>query len=214
MITIVLLGLAASTVAHGDDTAAIDTTTTVAGTTTATVAGSTSTSAALPGWPAGVDPSFVPAVNAGRVQLEPLPTLPPTTVPPTTVNPGQSTDIPANSGNGYRVIYAKRAQRVWQINADNTAARTYRVSGRMDRPNPGTYKVWSRSSFTCAIGNSQTCMRFMVRFAHGPEGDNIGFHEIPKNNGRPLQSDSQLGTPLSHGCVRQATADAEAMWAF
>ena len=57
-------------------------------------------------------------------------------------------------------------------------------------------------------------MRFMVRFAHGPDGDNIGFHEIPRNNGRPLQSDSQLGTPLSHGCVRQSTADAQAMWAF
>ena len=84
----------------------------------------------------------------------------------------------------------------------------------MDQPNPGTYKVWSRSAYTCAIGNSATCMRWMVRFAHGPEGDNIGFHEIPRNNGRPLQSDAQLGTPLSHGCVRQSTADAQAMWAF
>jgi lipoprotein-anchoring transpeptidase ErfK/SrfK len=103
---------------------------------------------------------------------------------------------------------------VWLINADNTVLRTYRVSGRMDQPNPGTYHVWSRSAFTCAIHNNKTCMRFMVRFAHGPEGDNIGFHEIPKNNGVPLESDSQLGTPLSHGCVRQSTADAQAMWAF
>ncbi|MCU1501126.1 MAG: murein L,D-transpeptidase, partial [Ilumatobacteraceae bacterium] len=129
-------------------------------------------------------------------------------------NPGLSTDIPANSGSGQRVIYAKRAQRVWLINPDNTVLRTYRVSGRMDQPNPGTYHVWSRSAYTCAIHNSQTCMRYMVRFAHGPEGDNIGFHEIPRNNGVPLQSDSQLGTPLSHGCVRQSTADAQAMWAF
>lgn len=141
------------------------------------------------------------------------PTLPaPTTT--TTVSPGANTDVPANSGSGRRVIYAKRAQRVWQVNADGSVARTYRVSGRMDQPNPGTYKVWSRSSYTCSIGNSNTCMRWMVRFAHGPEGDNIGFHEIPRNNGRPLQSDAQLGTPLSHGCVRQSTADAQAMWAF
>ncbi|MFT3851413.1 MAG: L,D-transpeptidase [Ilumatobacteraceae bacterium] len=139
------------------------------------------------------------------------PTLP---APTTTAPLGDRTEIPANSGSGRRVIYAKRAQRVWQVNADGSVARTYRVSGRLDQPNPGTYAVWSRSSYTCSIGNSATCMRWMVRFAHGPEGDNIGFHEIPRNNGRPLQSDAQLGTPLSHGCVRQSTADAQAMWAF
>lgn len=143
-------------------------------------------------------------------------TLPPptTAATTTTVSPGASTDVPANSGSGRRVIYAKRAQRVWQVNADGSVATTYRVSGRMDQPNPGTYRVWSRSAYTCSINNSATCMRWMVRFAHGPEGDNIGFHEIPRNNGRPLQSDAQLGTPLSHGCVRQSTADAQAMWAF
>jgi lipoprotein-anchoring transpeptidase ErfK/SrfK len=141
------------------------------------------------------------------------PTLPaPTTT--TTVPTGDRTEAPANSGSGRRVIYAKRAQRVWQMNDDGSIARTYRVSGRMDQPNPGSYQVWSRSAYTCSIGNSATCMRWMVRFAHGPEGDNIGFHEIPRNNGRPLQSDAQLGTPLSHGCVRQSTADAQAMWAF
>ena len=212
IIGIMLLGAGATTVAHGDvTTAAVDTAPTIA---TVATSSSTSTSTTLPAWPAGVDPSLMPAAQGTREQLEPLPTEPTTTVPPTTVNPGLSTDIPADSGNGLRVIYAKRAQRVWLINADNTVLRTYRVSGRMDQPNPATYHVWSRSAFTCASHNNQTCMRFMVRFAHGPEGDNIGFHEIPKNNGVPLESDSQLGTPLSHGCVRQSTADAQAMWAF
>jgi lipoprotein-anchoring transpeptidase ErfK/SrfK len=54
----------------------------------------------------------------------------------------------------------------------------------------------------------------MVRFAHGPLGDNIGFHEIPKRDGVPIQSDAQLGQALSGGCVRQATADAIFMWDF
>ena len=160
------------------------------------------------------NPAAALAEPGTSVQLETTLPAPTTTTPPTTVSPGASTAIPANSGSGRRVIYAKRAQRVWQVNADESVATTYRVSGRMDQPNPGTYRVWSRSSYTCAIGNSATCMRWMVRFAHGPEGDNIGFHEIPRNNGRPLQSDAQLGTPLSHGCVRQSTADAQAMWAF
>jgi lipoprotein-anchoring transpeptidase ErfK/SrfK len=54
----------------------------------------------------------------------------------------------------------------------------------------------------------------MVRFAKGPGGDNIGFHEIPTNirTGVPLQSVSQLGQALSGGCVRQATSDAVYMW--
>ncbi|HVE18324.1 MAG TPA: L,D-transpeptidase, partial [Ilumatobacteraceae bacterium] len=58
------------------------------------------------------------------------------------------------------------------------------------------------------------CMRFMVRFAHGPLGDNIGFHEIPRKDGVPIESDAQLGLPLSGGCVRQSTADAMFMWDF
>ena len=45
----------------------------------------------------------------------------------------------------------------------------------------------------------------------GPDGDNIGFHEIPKKNGVPVQT-CQLGQPLSGGCVRQATPDAMYMW--
>ena len=160
-------------------------------------------------WPGAPDPNHLEATRGTSIQM--TPTLPP---PATTIPLGDRTEPPADSGSGRRVIYAKRAQRVWQINDDGSVARTYRVSGRMDQPNPGSYKVWSRSAYTCSIGNSNTCMRWMVRFAHGPEGDNIGFHEIPRNNGRPLQSDAQLGTPLSHGCVRQSTADAQAMWAF
>jgi lipoprotein-anchoring transpeptidase ErfK/SrfK len=52
----------------------------------------------------------------------------------------------------------------------------------------------------------------MVRFAWSRRGDNIGFHEIPKRNGVPMQPDAQLGRPLSGGCVRQATADAIVTW--
>jgi lipoprotein-anchoring transpeptidase ErfK/SrfK len=54
----------------------------------------------------------------------------------------------------------------------------------------------------------------MVRFTVGPDGDNIGFHEIPKVNGTPIQSEAQLGQALSGGCVRQATPDAEHMWGW
>src|SRR4051794_29731821 len=107
LIAIVVLGAGAGGVAHGD------TTTTDASTTTA------SSTTAL----SRADPPFAPAVKGTSVQLEAPPTMPPTTAAPTTVNLGAITDVPANSGNGQRVIYAKRAQRVWLINADNTVLR-------------------------------------------------------------------------------------------
>jgi lipoprotein-anchoring transpeptidase ErfK/SrfK len=52
-----------------------------------------------------------------------------------------------------------------------------------------------------------------VRFAHG-ENAAIGFHDIPVDEGEPVQGLDDLGTPLSHGCVRQARPDAKALWRF
>ena len=122
--------------------------------------------------------------------------------------------VPANSGSGRRVVYSKGRMRVWIIEADGTLVRTYLVSGRYNQPNYGTYAVFSRSSYTCNINHPNVCMRWMVRFAKGPSGDNIGFHEIPRDNGVPLQSNAQLGQALSSGCVRQSTADAMFMWGW
>ncbi|MCX6519499.1 MAG: L,D-transpeptidase [Actinobacteria bacterium] len=134
-----------------------------------------------------------------------------TQAPPST-ELGDSLEIPANSGRGRRIVYSKGIQRVWLIEEDGTIYDTHRVSGRMDQPNYGTYTVWSRSEFTCSNAHSNICMRFMVRFAHSRRGDNIGFHEIPKRDGVPMQTYDQLGEPLSGGCVRQATEDAIVTW--
>lgn len=37
---------------------------------------------------------------------------------------------------------------------------------------------------------------------------------FPVKDDRPLQTRAQLGTPQSHGCIRQALPDAVAMWRF
>jgi len=170
---------------------------------------STTTSSTVP------SSSLAPASRGTAVQVAPTfpaptaaPTLPPPPPPPSPLA------VPANSGNGRRVVYSKSRMRVWVIEANGQVSRTYLVSGRLNQPNPGTYSVFSRSSYTCSIKSSSTCMRWMVRFTKGPSGDNIGFHEIPRKNGVPLQSDAQLGQALSAGCVRQSTADAQFMWAW
>jgi hypothetical protein len=158
-------------------------------------------------------PSTVPLQPAARgTAIQETPTLP----PPTTVAPFPPVEMfaPAGSGSGRRVVYSKGLMRVWVVDGNENVIRSYLVSGRLNQPNPGTYRVFSRSAYTCNIDHPDTCMRWMVRFTRGPSGDNIGFHEIPRTNGRPLQSDSQLGQALSSGCVRQSTADAQFMWGF
>lgn len=126
--------------------------------------------------------------------------------------------LPANSGSGRRVVYSKPAQRVWTVEANGRVSKTHLVSGRLtwNQPLPGTYSVFSRSGYTCNIKNPSICWRYMVRFAKGGGGDNIGFHEIPTNTktGAKVQTVSQLGIPLSAGCVRQSTPDAQYMWAW
>ena len=164
-----------------------------------------------------IAPADAPASATRGSSIQETPTLPPppSEAPTTTiVEAPPDTGVPFASGNGRRVVYSKNQMRVWIIDDNNVLVRTYRVSGRFGQPTPGTYHVYSRSPFTCNIDHPNICMRFMVRFARGPLGDNIGFHEIPKRDGVPVQSDSQLGQALSGGCVRQATADAEFMWAF
>jgi lipoprotein-anchoring transpeptidase ErfK/SrfK len=57
-------------------------------------------------------------------------------------------------------------------------------------------------------------MEYFVRFTQGPTGAAIGFHSIPTMDGTPLQTTAQLGTPQSHGCIRQWKPDAIALWNF
>jgi peptidoglycan hydrolase-like protein with peptidoglycan-binding domain len=127
-------------------------------------------------------------------------------------NPYGPPPVPANSGTGRRIVYSRAMQRIWAIEADGTVVKTHLVSGRLYEPYAGTYSVYSRSMYTYSTADPNVKWRYMVRFAYGPEGGRIGFHEIPTRFGVPLQSESQLGQPLSGGCVRQSTADAIWTW--
>ena len=216
-VSIVAAVLLSGSIAHGatDPSSSSSTTTTTTTTTTSTTTTTTTTidPGRIPG-PAVVTGSAVPT-RGTQVQLTPPVPAPATTTTTTTI-PLSSDELPADSGEGRRAVYSKSRQRTWTVEDDGTVSRTYLVSGRRtwNQPTPGTYHVFSRSGFTCNIKNPSICWRFMVRFTVGPDGDNIGFHEIPKQNGRPIQSESQLGQALSGGCVRQATPDAEHMWAW
>jgi lipoprotein-anchoring transpeptidase ErfK/SrfK len=123
-------------------------------------------------------------------------------------------DPPIDGGDGRRVVYSKTQQTVWVYDETNTIIKMHRVSGRQDPrdPLPGTYRVWSRSSRTFSINNPTITWNYMIRFAKGDRDGNIGFHDIPYQYGRPVQTVDQLGEALSGGCVRQASEDAIWMW--
>lgn len=119
--------------------------------------------------------------------------------------------LPADSGTGRRVVYSIHGQRVWLVESDGRVSRTYLVSGRLDRPGPGTYEVYSRSADAISYDYTET-MQYMVRFARG-ENAAIGFHDIPVTaDGAEVQTNTQLGQPLSAGCVRQSEEDALFLW--
>jgi len=124
-----------------------------------------------------------------------------------------STGLPSRSGVGKRVVFDMSDQRVWLVSAAGKAKRTYPVSGSLtDNLSSGTYEVYSTSINAVGVDNSGT-MKYMVRFAYGGKAA-IGFHDIPIRRGKLVQTRAELGTPQSHGCIRQWRKDAKALWDF
>jgi lipoprotein-anchoring transpeptidase ErfK/SrfK len=136
------------------------------------------------------------ALTPAAAQEEPAP-------PP--AEPG----VPVDSGAGRRIVYSNGQQRVWLVEEDGTVADTHLVSGRRNFPRPGNYAVFSRSPQSRA---GSVTMQYMVRWYQSKRLA-VGFHSIPvTRRGRPIQSEAQLGTFRSHGCVRQRLADAALLW--
>ncbi|MGB3410809.1 MAG: L,D-transpeptidase [Microthrixaceae bacterium] len=177
-------------------------------TTTTTTSTSTTTSTTTP--PTTTTPPSPPTT---RPPAPPAP-KPPAPKPPAPKPPAPDLrGLPADSGTGRRVVYSVGQQRVWWVEANGVVAHTYLVSGRAGTPRTGTYHVFSKSRHTTSM-NGRARMEYMVRFAHG-RGAAIGFHSIPTDlSGRPLQSEAQLGTYRSAGCVRQKNIDAAFLYAW
>lgn len=157
---------------------------------------------------------LVGAPGAGVPRGRPAELKVPATAPDTGAGSGPgSPALPPGSGTGRRVVFSESAQRVWLVGSTGEVVDTWLVSGSLtDNLQPGTYAVWSRSEQAWGIDDSGT-MRYFVRFAHG-ERAAIGFHDIPVDDGELVQGFDELGTPQSHGCIRQRRADARRMWDF
>jgi hypothetical protein len=128
--------------------------------------------------------------------------------------PASQTAVPVSSGHGRRIVFSQHLQRVWLLGKTDNVRKTYLVSGSVtDNLQPGSYSVYSKSRRAVGVDDSGV-MQYFVRFTQGPTGAAIGFHSIPTKDGVPVQTTAQLGTPASHGCIRQWKPDALALWHF
>ena len=123
--------------------------------------------------------------------------------------------LPDNSGSGKRLVYDRAQQRVWAVDKNDVVVRSWLVSGsKYSNEIPGVHHVYSKSE-TSTAWNGKAILPHMVRWLKTDIG-NIGFHGIPIHvaDGTPYMTEDQLGTRLSGGCQRQATKDADFVWAF
>jgi hypothetical protein len=120
--------------------------------------------------------------------------------------------LPPNSGTGRRIVYSNGQQRVWTVEANGIVSNTWAASGKHGLPPFGTYHIqWRRDPDP----DGSLTLRHMQAFWQSPNGGWVGFHEIPRDaNGNPIEDDTSLGTPLSHGCVRLSASAAATLWGW
>ncbi len=114
--------------------------------------------------------------------------------------------VPTNSGIGRRIVIHSDRQQVWLVEADGRVVDTFLMSGRRVRTasgldQPGLFAAYSKSGTMRYCERRCGTARHMVRYQEGLAGA-VGLHAIPVEKGRPVQSVSDLGWPLSHGCAR------------
>ena len=141
--------------------------------------------------------------------------IPPTPTTTTTTRPAVNPDTgppPADTGDGRRIVYCNSCQQVWLVDATNYVEATFRVSGRRGTPRPGTYHVFRKLEMGRSKSHPDLRLPYFVGFAWGSTTD-IGFHGIPlRPDGSQIESDAQLGQPLSSGCVRESQLMAKVVY--
>jgi lipoprotein-anchoring transpeptidase ErfK/SrfK len=151
-------------------------------------------------------PLAITRVRTTRVHHTTSYRVPPTPTTTTTTRPAVNPETgppPANSGAGKRIVYCNSCQPVWLVDETNDVIATYPVSGHRGMPRPGTYHVFRKLVEGRSKAHPDLRLPYVVGFAWGATTD-IGFHGIPlRSNGSPIESDAQLGQPLSSGCVRE-----------
>jgi len=120
--------------------------------------------------------------NPAGMDVSPLPSIAPNVTETRQFAPS----LPRNTGEGRRVVYSNSLQWVWVVDKNENVIRSMPASGRRGVPAPGTYNVTSQQPWSFSLDFEGVNFRWMTRFALGPAGGNIGFHEIPRKDGKAI----------------------------
>jgi hypothetical protein len=166
------------------------------------VAGLTAAALATVGYLAHQAAQTLPA-GLGRAHAGAAPSADASKAPPRTRKDPAA--LPVGSGEGARVVYSLRGDRVWLVGGDEVITRTFEVSPSAVDPAPGNYAVTSRSN--AITGSDGVPVEHVVRFTT-VGGVVIGFSAAVDG------STAAPATKVRTGGIRESRADGEAMWTF
>lgn len=113
--------------------------------------------------------------------------------------------VPDGSGTGRRIVYSLGQDRVWLVDADDAARRTFTVwPGTVD-PASGSYTVSLRKDAT--TGSDGVQIEHIIYFS-AKSGVNIAFSNAVDGSSPPPVAGTQTGG------IRMPKADGAALWAF
>lgn len=156
------------------------------------------------------------AESGEQAQAEPAPKIKKPRAATKTRKAKHVPERPRDTHTGKRIVYDKQLMTVWLMDKHNEVVARYPVVGRWDRPEKGTYRVFSKSPVSYNP-ESKVTFAHMVRFAPGLQtGYSIGFHAIPRyRDGSMMHSEKQLGLPIARGgCVRLSDDAAKHVYRF
>ncbi|GGR07112.1 hypothetical protein [Streptomyces aurantiogriseus] len=113
--------------------------------------------------------------------------------------------VPDGSGTGRRIVYSLEQKRVWLVDADDEARRTFVVWPGTVNPDPGRYTVSLRKDAT--TGSDGVQIEHIIYFS-AKSGVNIAFSNAVDGSSPPPASGARTGG------IRMAKADGSALWAF
>ncbi len=126
-----------------------------------------------------------------------------------------TTKNPTAAGSGKKIVISLSRQQLWLYEKGHIIGVHKISSGKWSTPTPtGTFKTYNKISvaYSKAYG---LYMEWWMAFT--PDGKN-GLHALPfwklKNGGKLYEGAAHIGTPVSHGCVRQTVADAKMVFAW
>ncbi|MFF2024858.1 hypothetical protein ACFVW2_24010 [Streptomyces sp. NPDC058171] len=166
-------------------------------------------------WVTGLLSAALVVVVGLAVRVEPLPkggtgaagatAKPSATAGAEKKKPAVAHPVPEESGQGRRVVYSLELRRVWLVNGQDKALRTFEVWPGSVHPAEGPYKVFSR--LATGTGTDGVKVANVVYFARSSQVT-IAFSNAV-DGARP-----KVDLGVQTGAVRQGVADGAALWKF